>query len=96
MIKQSMAMLSPLPTLMIHFVDDCYCNAVVYPGWFKRFAQGMEAPPSCDYGCRVKTFYSAVLQGGHDRGQRIQSTLCFDELEDDYIHIFWRALLGIP
>ena len=89
-------MISPVPTMLIHFVDDAFCNVVVYPTWFKRLAQGMVASPRGDYGFRVKTFYSAHLPGGHDRGQEVLNMLRFDDIENCCIRNFWHALMGIP
>jgi hypothetical protein len=94
--RACMLMVSPVPTMLIFFVDDCFCNAVVYPTWFKSFAKGMAASPGGDYGSRVKSFYCTHLPGCHDKGQKILSSLRFDDLEDGNIHSFWCALMGIP
>ena len=89
-------MVSPVPTMLLHFADDWFCNAVVYPTWFKAFAKGMAAPATGDYGFRVATFYSTCLTGSSQRADRILSTLGFDDVEDGHVIGFWRALMGAP
>ena len=80
--------------MLIHFVDDAFCNAVMYPTLYKRLALGMEAPPSGEYCCRVQSFYSANVPGDHDRGKILLSALLFDDLEDGCVNSCWRALMG--
>ena len=89
-------MRSPVPTMLVHFVDDIHCNAVNYPTWFKVFAQGMAAPPTDVHGFRKKTFYSIFLTGDHQRASYMLSELSFDDVEDDRALAFWRALMGAP
>ena len=89
-------MRAPVPTMLIHFVDDVHCNAVTYPAWFNVLAQGMAVPPTDVHGGRSMSFYSTCLTGDHDRASYMLSELNFDDVEDWRVRQFWRALMRAP
>ena len=84
----------PVPIMMIHFVDDDFCNAAKYPTWFATLAQGMDAFARGTWGFRIQSFYSTHLPGTHHRGKDIMGLLSFDNLEDFHIQGWWLALMS--
>ena len=81
-----------VPLLLLHFIDDYFCNAFLYTSWFAEFTAAMAIEPGESYGRRQSSFLSWVLLGDHDKAEKLFASFRF-ELEPS-VDLVVRSFFG--